>query len=296
MSFALFASRSDPNLLCGVIGLGLLGSRIAENLSKYCQTLEQDTRFDWHRPEQIAEHLQQILQRNPESELDIVWSAGKAGFAADDKQMAEEYEVFASIMQSLTQHRSRLRINFLSSAGGLYENSGRVNHIDDISPSRPYGHWKLKQEKLLDELGLPARKYRISSVYGPSGVNTRAGLINHLIRSARHGTTVTIYANQNTLRDYINSGDVARYIGQKILLRTDACLEILASGRATSIDTLIKMTGNITHWPVKATFISNNDNSNDIVFANHLLPKTLVTTSLEEGIRLLKHDRPDAPI
>jgi len=171
----------------------------------------------------------------------------------------------------------------LSSAGGIYENSTFVRSLDAVSPQRPYAYWKLKQEALLSELSIDARIYRIASVYGYKQGAGRLGLINTMIRRTLNRESILVFGSQNTLRDYIYHFDIARYIVAN-LTQNIFKIEILASGKATSICALINMVERLIRRRVKVLYVDGIDNSNDIVFDRHLIPKNLQLTSLEEGV------------
>jgi len=62
--------------------------------------------------------------------------------------MEKEYKVFSIVIKNITiEHGENLSINFMSSAGGIYEGTENVNRIDEVCLVRPYGIWKLKQEE-----------------------------------------------------------------------------------------------------------------------------------------------------
>lgn len=291
MSVAAFHfGPSKKQRLCLVVGLGLIGQQIAKHLALYTKQIKLDPKklFDWNKPKEISDTLTSIINTHKAKQVEVIWSAGKAGFAATDADMEKEFATYTEVMHSLkTIKLDELCINLLSSAGGIYENSGIVDNLEDISPSRPYANWKLKQEQFLHKHNFKCRIYRISSVYGIGNETTRIGLINHLVKNAKVSKGTLIYAQQNTLRDYISNYDVARYVTQNVLNNTNNCIELIASGRAVSINMLINMVSQITRRPVKATYLTGYENDNDIIFSNKLLPKNLKHTSLEEGIRVI---------
>jgi len=210
---------------------------------------------NWQSPQSINEIIDSFINTHRPETLDIIWSAGKAGFSSTDEDMRKEFETYSAIIKHLKNIEVKVSFNLLSSAGGIYENSG--------------AYWKLKQEDLLHELNINARIYRISSVYGYKTKLGRSGLINAMIEKSLRREPVTIYANQNTLRDYIFH-----------------TAQIIANGRATSINTLLNVVSSITKKPIKAVY-TGNDNSNDIIFKKSLIPPTLQLTSLEEAIGIV---------
>ena len=282
MSIAGF-TLSDSHT-CVVVGLGLIGQKVVDILMQTYLRLPSHTNLiQWDRAATITAAIDHYIKAHQPQTLDIIWSAGKAGFGASDADMQAEFEVYAELVQSLKTKDLDLRFNLLSSAGGIYENSGFIDAIDDISPQRPYAHWKLKQESLLHDSGVDARIYRIASVYGYKQGQGRLGLINTMIKNTLNHEPVKVFGSQTTLRDYIYHFDIARFVVRN-LLDASFGIDIIASGKATSISTLINMVQRLTRKPVKTLYIDDFDNSNDIVFDRHLIPKTLQITSLEEGV------------
>lgn len=293
MSVAVFKPYSkDCHTLYMVVGLGLIGARVAHFISWHTKKLticNGNQSFDWNNADHVSGVLVSIVNEYKPERIELAWCAGKAGFSATEAEMSVEFDTFCAAMKSLKAHKTiETTVSFISSAGGIYENTPFVSSKEDISPSRPYAFSKLKQEKFLDELNLRSRIYRVSSVYGLAKKHSRTGLINSLVNYAKSRKTITIYANQNTLRDYIFNDDIARYVVANMLSEASGCLDIIASGRVTSIDALLKVVSAITKLPVNVVYdVTNDENNNDIGFNQNLIPKRLKLTSLEEGVRLI---------
>jgi hypothetical protein len=288
MNLAIYELESNAHKAIAIIGLGFIGSCIADYLALFCKNDKlQQYSIDWLKPNNLASKIQSVCKSQKYQSLDIIWSAGKGGFASGDDQMMQEFGFFKDCMLAIKQtpHLSVV-VNLLSSAGGLYEGSGRVHSIEQTSLLRPYSIWKYKQETLLDKLGVQARIYRISSVYGPSGNDQRRGLINTMISHARSGDVVTISANQNTLRDYVFNRDLARHIVESVLQDAPPGIQILASGRPVSINMLKNMLTRMVHKDVLVTYQSNSQNDKNITFDRSLVGFSFAPTSLEEGLPL----------
>lgn len=282
MSIAGFAI-SDKHC-CVVLGLGLIGQKVADILTQSYRSLPMPASLiQWDQAATITTAIEHFTTNHQPQTLDVIWSAGKAGFGSNDEQMKKEFNVYAEVAQSLQRLNLDLRFTLLSSAGGIYENTNVVHSLDDISPQRPYAHWKLKQESLLNELNIPARIYRIASVYGYKHGQGRLGLINTMIKNTLNNEPVKVFGSQTTLRDYIYHYDIARFVVNNLLVESYG-IEIIASGKATSISTLINMVQRLTRKPVKTLYVDDFGNSNDIVFDRHLIPKNMQITSLEEGV------------
>jgi nucleoside-diphosphate-sugar epimerase len=289
MSLRLYQVDFDAKHFCIVIGLGLIGRQVSHFLERQFsyQIEHSNSVSDWNTPASLNKSIKKIVVSLQAKKLDVIWSAGKGGFSASENEMKNEYDFFVDVIQFLSALDLDTTINFLSSAGGIYENTGIVSELDDVSPSRPYAHWKLKQEVAIKSYGFTSRVYRISSAYGYKDKSGRSGIINALIDCALLKKPATIYANQNTLRDYIFINDMASYIVKNIVKGSQSLTTILASGRPVSINMLLNMVETISRKPIKAIYVDTNSNSNNIVFNAHLIPTGLVKTSLEEGVRLL---------
>jgi len=267
-----------------IVGLGLLGKRISKQFTK---SIEIGTSIfinnDWNNKRTFLSEVEPII--DPSSNIEIVWSAGKSGFASSDQQMQIETDYLINAIEIISNLSSNVTVNIISSAGGIYEGSGRVSHVDQIAPLRPYGDWKIKQENYLKASVDRCRIYRASSIYGIGEKYSRKGLINLLVARSIDNGYANIYGLQTTLRDYVYHDDVAHYIVATILSSAPSMISILASGRATSINTLQNMIEQITGRIVKVTFQRVSEEKN-IIFDKHLVPKNLNKTTLEEGIRL----------
>lgn len=287
MSIRAYSVDETREHLCFVVGLGLIGGQIAKQLRRHAGSLDIEIKNDlfWQDPSYCLTEILSIIERNKCKKIDLVWSAGKSGFSATDDVMQKEYDYFATVIHGLDKFRDILIVNLLSSAGGLYENSRHVTDINEVSPCRPYGKWKLRQEQYLNDVGFMSRIFRISSVYGFGPARSRAGIITTMIRNAKANKTTTVYASPHTLRDYVYHDDIANHVIQNIIDEMPLGTNVIASGRATSIDTLKNMIKVISGKNLRISYVIDNLNSNDILFSRSILPVSLRTISLEEGIR-----------
>ena len=105
--------------------------------------------------------------------------------------------------------------------------------------------------------------------------------------NARTGELTKIYAQQNTLRDYIFSQDVARLVTRDIEAQDGYGVSLAASGRAISINMLLNMVRKITGRVPRVTYSTDVENSADITFSASLVRSSTSTTSLEEGLGIL---------
>jgi nucleoside-diphosphate-sugar epimerase len=288
MSIAFYTRRDHPNHLVAVVGLGLIGRAVAEQFNLQARSSPQANQFvvDWSESQSLINSLLQAMISNDANHLELVWCAGKAGFSSEKTELDHENDFFKKVIKGLFEDiNDQLTVNLISSAGGLYENSGRVTNLEPLSPNRPYAYAKLAQEQLLNDLGANCRVYRVSSVYGLGG--SRMGLISVMLQSAINRQPMVIYANQNTLRDYILNTDIARTIADDVLTNAAFGVRILASGRATSVDMLLNMVKKIIGVRAVHSFQASGQNNRDIVFSPSIVCCPSRVTSLEEGIRMM---------
>ena len=166
MSLAAYRiNRDAQDLLCVVVGLGLVGKAVSAKLAQFLPSVENDSfkQVDWAHSDDLVQKIKSIAPSSElatKSRLELIWCAGKGGFGADEAQMKREYQFYSKVIESLFElYADNLTVNFLSSAGGLYENSGYVESLDDISPVRPYATYKLKHEQRLVQMGVRHRAY-----------------------------------------------------------------------------------------------------------------------------------------
>jgi len=272
-----------------VVGLGLVGLEVCAQLAQHfvkVKSYGRTVKVDWNDPTKMNEILSSIVSINNAKNIELIWCAGKAGFSATEEQMKAEFFYFQQVIEALLLVSNHsLFVSLVSSAGGLYENSGLVSDVNDISPSRPYAFWKIKQEELLVQLGVNSRIFRAASIYG-FHQGGRSGLVNVLINSAMYGRVARIFSNQDTLRDYVFNVDLARLITRRVVDNGAEHVSLVATGRPTSIAMLVNYIQRLGKRKISVTYLSNHSNEQDILFAPHAIDPELQISSLEEGLRI----------
>lgn len=289
MALTLHLLGSNRSTAVAVVGLGLVGRPISQRLSLLCcnKTAPSPQTVDWSLPESIVQPILKFLTHNSIAKLSVVWAAGKAGFSADKRELEDEENFFYQCIAQLSEKLANdLTVSFISSAGGIYEHSGFVEHVEDISPVRPYALAKLRQERFLHDNAIVSRIYRASTVYGFGG--NRQGLITNMVRSSKYRIPMTIFADLNTIRDYLYNDDLAKKIVDDILGDTKSGIQIAASGRGLSVATLIGMIEQITNRTVLAGFRLDKNNEASIYFSPGVVQPCFARTSIEEGLRLMQ--------
>ncbi len=278
-----------PKRICIVAGQGLIGSRITHILNRLANRVKSvGITFAWSDHESVSSALLSVSRRSSANFVELVWSAGTAGFSATEAQMENEYRLFRCVVDGFrSRYGDSFAVNLISSAGGVHEGCRFVDSIHQEHPLRPYGEWKLKQEKYLASRDVFARVYRVSSAFGKGLAQHRKGLVLALIESAFSACTVNIHAKPSTLRDYVYDDDIAFHVARRILNQSGQGVEIIASGKPTSVDSLIKQIQYIIRRPVNASFRVTQENDRNIVFRKSVLARYFRITPLEESLRLL---------
>lgn len=182
-----------------------------------------------------------------EDRLDLVWSAGRAGFSAASTVCDAELARFTAIVDLCSKLRYErpdrpLLLHLLSSAGGVYEGSGEVGPETPVAPLRPYGELKLAQEALAcSRLGPDGVAiYRPSAVFGWTR-HGRRGLIMTLLANGLDYRTTTIVGSPDSSRDFVWVRDLSDWMvrGLRDPMRPGRC-SILAAGRPRSMGEILR--------------------------------------------------------
>ena len=201
MSLDVYRIPDKLNSVCIIVGLGLIGAAVQRVLAIEGKrvTIARKSTMDWSSSESIFQEIEPYL-RLSDSRVEVIWCAGKSGFLATNSQLEGEFVIFERTMEKLSKYDRDISVSFLSSAGGLYEGSGgALSRSGQITPLRPYGIWKSKQEECLISSALRAKIYRISSVYGSNSTSSRRGILSALFESSYLNRPATVYAKASTL-------------------------------------------------------------------------------------------------
>ena len=209
-----------------IFGVGLVGSAIVKSLTLFEKFDVRNEMSDWRFLDNFQFQLNDLsntVEVRNLKRIDWVWSAGKAGFAANENEVDSEflfYRVFLEQIKKLEEQlgiKGKSCIHLVSSAGGLFEGQRVISKDAKPQPKRPYGQLKFKQENLLlDMFHNRCRIYRPSSIFGFYEKGQRVGLITNLIINTLRSKVTSIYGNIDTQRDYVWVGDVGDFIAGKV--------------------------------------------------------------------------------
>lgn len=296
----LKSSELNRQVTVLIFGQGLIGSSVRRALESHRIWTQSVLPFSWESAAVQFNQLEQIaafLARDPHrgGPVHLLWSAGKAGFAASDEDTANEMRIFQQVVEFAGNVLPRVctgqkYFHFVSSAGGLFEGRRRINNQTTPLPKRPYGHLKLEQERLVDNLpnSLIRNIYRPTSVYSIVQKNHRCGLIPALIWNTLRNRQTLIFGRYTTLRDFVWADDVGHFIANRMLIPDNGEADervILASGTPTSILRVVRLVEIALMRPVLVHFSGSADNDSDITVDARYLPPDLHTTELSSAVR-----------
>ena len=304
-------ARQSP---CAVLlfGAGMVGSAISTQLQQSGSLDSTFMSLDWQRTDLFADQLlaiearlTEILSERPQasnraSGLHFIWCAGQAGFYSTEEQVSCELKRYQDVLQTIErivdQHPDiPAKMVLMSSAGGLFEGQRGVR-VDSIpAPSRPYSRLKLVQEELLlgSRANLRREIYRLTSVYGYIRAHQRRGLIPTLVANGLCQRPCQITGYSTTIRDYVWIEDVADYVSRRVMsgASTDRdCVEILASGKPSSILEIQQIVENTISRPLSLRYSLDTANGDTMSFDAGVLPEGWHSSELSTNIRKIAID------
>lgn len=293
-------NSKKENIAIIQFGIGLLGSAIKNKIEKgeYFKNVTTETiGFNW-RDTNEYEHLitvffqkyKEVLQSK--KKVYIIWSAGKAGFHAEEEQVDEQFIQFKLVNRILSREfvLSNIQTQFilLSSAGGLFEGQVAVNEDSQPLPLRPYGKLKLNEENYIKENNLynEIQILRISSVYSIEVLNKRKGLIQVLMENGLQNRVSYIFGNESTLRDYVLDEDIASFIANSIYTEEFEEINFIVSGKPSSIFEIRKSIEKVLGKRLYTVYSTIKTNSLNISFTSSVVAKKFVSSQYIANLRL----------
>ena len=281
------------------LGLGLIGQEVQRLVgSRIARVKINSASFPWHDVVQQQETIRQLFTFLQDADIcTVLWTAGKMGFSGSEEDAQVEFETFTRIIETISDIcrinlGTRLRVVFVSSAGGLYEGRKCTDANTKPRPLRPYGHLKLRQEQWLMERD-PGAYFivRPSTVYSTRyKIGQRLGLISVLVQNALKSKVTNIFGSQHTLRDYVSTDVLSEYLlhvcEQGEWLESDRT-RFAVSGKPTSINELVRHIELEMGHPVFVKFSLDRLNSADITFHPALRPKTMRYSDVKQDISLM---------
>ena len=308
----------NPRTIDVLFGKGLIGSALVECFQLCGMQVVSTHPTDWDslRPgtEHYSDHRGKIIDfasglmrtagqaQSFESSRDLlinfVWSAGRGGFSATEKELEPELYSFQAVLELVKESvrgidSARTRFFHFSSAGGLYEGQKCVSDKTQPNPLRPYGELKLRQELLLSsvDFALETTIYRPSSVYGPVRMGQRLGLIPNMIRNGIQHRVTSIYARDSTLRDFVWVYDLAGVVSSQMLnWEFGGGTYILHTGAPASVGQVRLSVEKLLGRRIYVRYSDEYDNSSDITFMENALCRYTHKTPISSAMKMICMD------
>ncbi len=293
MSFWISELDSTGEIVC-VVGRGLVGNAIVSALQPYCRETISG-RLDWtactsRNGWRVIEQALSNLKFSSDKEKIFVWAAGNAGPATSMRDCENELAIFESFTHWIKRSMSvgAVRLELISSVGGLYGGQQVVDNSTIVCPVGAYGWLKLSQENLAKNIGCDVGINRLTSAYDSPHVGHRIGIVTLLLKSARFSQSVHIYADPLTRRDYIFSDDIGRHIAYRVLYAdVNSCaIETVASGCVADIVMLVNLVQLITSKRVRVSFTSSPIDRDDVFVAIDSISNHYLATPLDAGLAI----------
>lgn len=280
-----------------LLGSGILGGAIAARLVAQATTAPAELHWPWadadgrHR---TAIQIQQSLGATTPAAISLIWAAGRSGMGSSTDDMARETALVTELLDmavTLATAGTPVHVHLISSAGGLFDGHTHVGADTAPAPERPYGQGKQAQEQLLAAAAaatpaLHAHVYRPTTVYGFQA-GARMGLIPVLILNGLAGRTSTIIGRADTLRDYVATEDVARFLADRVqqLAPASASPFLLASGRPAPLGEIVAETERLLGTRLYLRYDPRPSNSANMSFRPSAIPPELRPVDIRTGIR-----------
>ncbi len=307
MSLFITIKGNDEKLRIIVIfGTGLVGTAIGDGLRSAGNANLKQVAYEWFDSDKQDEQLS-IIEKNIAElykyrtvcAIHVVWSAGKAGFNANEQETDIELDNYLKIVD-FTKNLSSTFENLLvvyhavSSAGGLFEGQRHVTAGTSISPKRPYSWLKVKQENTLYEIepleNFKKCIYRLSSVYTYIMPGQRLGLITTLIINGIRQNISYITGSLTTIRDYVFAPDIGRYFSLRLMgnnFSNDIETLTLVSGKPTTIHEIKKRVESTINKRIYVNYSLHKTNEENISFSQSLIPKKFENTDMRTAITMI---------
>jgi len=280
--------RGEERLTVLLFGLGLIGETLDRALRLRFSASVQEYPYDWYDGETRQDQRAAIVATlGDATRIAVVWSGGISGFGSSREEMLAEGEILGELIDWAQRLQTRYQVDFhlISSAGGLFEGQTHCTAASRPRPLRPYGEGKLYQEERLLSAHFRRRHiYRPSSVYG-GGRSKRLGLATALAANALTGKTTRIMGNPATLRDYVLSDDIGRFMARRVVNPGPADeIMTMASGRPSSVGEMVELVRAKLALPMLVQFDPHPSNARHMSFLPSSLPFDWQPTALECGI------------
>jgi UDP-glucose 4-epimerase len=290
-----------------VVGAGgLLGSAVVRHLGTSGEDVF-TAEIGWNSTGASSEldaALDTFLGTDASAPWTIYWCAGAATTSADAAAFTRENTVFEAFIDRLAALSPAMQrvgtLFFASSAGALFAGAtgAPFSELSAVAPLGLYGAAKLGHElrvtRLAAETGIRVAVGRIANLYGPGqSLAKQQGLVSRLCIATLTRVPLSVFVSIDTIRDYLYIDECAELVvrlGDRAgRLATGSVTKILASGRPTTIGSLIGVLGQVAGrrplvvWGQSA---ESGLQSSDLRFESVVLPDLIApqAVNLTDGI------------
>ena len=248
--------------------------------------------WESNRREEVIRDLLGHLPPVPEARNALVWAAGRTGFSAGEDACNDELLAFKDIVDAVEQLADQpggrsMSLHVVSSAGGLFEGLTRVSGDSPVTPRRPYGYLKRRQEEIALRMAdrIPVWIHRVSTVYSCPRPGQRVGLVGELLRNGLDRRPSEIFGAMDTLRDYVGSAEVGRHIAGRVVDSHESAsgVEMVVSGRPIPIASIIEIVQRLLRRRLLVSF-EDAWNAQDITFDPAIRARGFRAEDLRVGV------------
>jgi len=181
-----------------------------------------------------------------------------AASAADPlAQFDAELPVLLDLLERLAARRG-VGLTYLSSGGAIYGDvdDQPVNEEARCHPVSPYGITKLAAERYVlmaaRQREVPVRVLRVANAIGATQMpRTGQGVIAALLDGAQSGSSVQLFGDGSSVRDYVDVADVAKACVALSSLESAELVVNVGTGVGHRLDAVVQLVEDVTGETVK---------------------------------------------
>ena len=286
------------------LGFGLIGSALYTKLQhKEGFLFHHSTSLNWANDREISAQMTHHLEiikshwaKDQGKEVLIIWSAGQSRFFSAEEDCQTEFLLFKRIFSAIEEmffrvEQWRVRVLQISSAGGVYEGLEYVQNVAPTKPVRPYGQLKLAQEIHLQgwtqRLSGRLLSVRLSAVYGLLTPRKTMGLLDRLLYCAMTNQEASIFAREDTLRDFIFVRDVSQQLARYVPSFPADEVVVLASGKPTSIFEAVAQVERCMNRKVYAHYTIDRSTASNICYNPSVIAPDFQQSPIATNLRIM---------
>lgn len=272
-------------------GDGFIGSHLVEKLLETAQEVTVFDRFPYKITRNL-EHLKgniKIVSGEYANKIDVknalrgnelvyhcIWTSTPISSWKDPGlEIDENIRLSVQLIEAASEAGIR-KIVFPSSGGTVYgrHKGAKVAESQLPKPFCPYGIAKLTVEHLLnyyrESKGLASDVYRIGNAYGPrQPISSLQGVIAVWMSKIVSGEKITVYGDNETLRDYVYVKDIAHLMMHSLTDLQESSTLNIGSGSGISIMELLNIFKSVIDVPFEYEILPRRPSDNDAIILDN---------------------------